>query len=281
MKIGFIGTGLMGNPMAEKLMEAGHDLIVFNRTIEKTTNLEQKGAKVSKSPEQLISTADTIILMLSDGKVVKETLSLTKKYSGKIIIQMSTILPDENIKLSGKINKAGGKYLEAPVLGSIPQVKEGKLFVMAGGDRQLFESNLKLLQVFGDPFYIGEVGKASALKLAFNQLIASLITAFSLSLGIVMKENIHIDLFMNILKQSNLFAPTFEMKLNYMLMKNFDMTNFPTKHLLKDINYVIKEAKKLELNTTALEGVRKILSKTMEMGLGEKDYSSLFKAVVT
>jgi 3-hydroxyisobutyrate dehydrogenase len=281
MKIGFIGTGLMGNPMAAKLIEAGNDVTVYNRTIEKTVNLEQKGAKVNKSPAEVISSTDIIFLMLSNGKAVSEILSSAKKYSGKLVIQMSTISPDENIKLAGKIRKAGGDYIEAPVLGSILQVKEGKLFVMVGGDKQIFELNLNLLKIFGEPFYIGEVGKASALKLAFNQLIGSLITAFSLSLGIVLKENIPVELFMNILKQSYLFARTFEMKLDNMLTNNFDSTNFPTKHLLKDINYVVKEAKKLEIDTTAVEGVRKILSKTMEMGLSEKDYSSLFKAVVT
>jgi 3-hydroxyisobutyrate dehydrogenase len=281
MKVGFIGTGLMGNPMAEKLIEAGYKLSVYNRTIAKTSNLEQKGASVKNSPMELISETDIIFLMLSDGNVVLEALASTKKYSGKLIIQMSTISPAESIKLSEKIHKTGGKYLEAPVLGSIPQVKERKLFVMVGGDRQLFESYLNIFRLFGEPYYVGEVGKASALKLAFNQLIGSLITAFSFSLGLVMKENINIDLFMNILKKSNLFAPTFETKLDYMLMKNFDTTNFPTKHLLKDINYVLKEAKKLEIDTTALKGVKKILSKTIEMGLAEKDYSSLISAVVT
>jgi 3-hydroxyisobutyrate dehydrogenase len=281
MKLGFIGTGLMGNPMAEKLIDAGHYVTVYNRTIDKTANLEQKGAKVKITPAEVIAETDIIFLMLSNGTVVSEILTSAKKYSGKLIIQMSTISPDENKKLLARIKKAGGEYIESPVLGSIKQVIEGKLFVMVGGDRQLFESNLNLLTIFGEPFYIGEVGKASALKLAFNQLIASLMTAFAFSLGIVIKENIPVELFMNILRQSNLFAPTFDMKLNNMLSKNFDTTNFPTKHLLKDINYTIKEAQKLELNISALNGVRKILNSAVEMGLSEKDYSSLFNSVVT
>jgi 3-hydroxyisobutyrate dehydrogenase len=281
MKLGFIGTGLMGNPMAERLLQAGYELSVFNRTIEKTKNLNQKGAKVCTKPGDVISRSEIIFLMLSDGKAVEDILSTTGIYFGKKIIQMSTISPDESKKFEKMISDLDGKYFEAPVLGSIQQVKEGTLFVMVGGEKQLFDSNLTLLKVFGEPFYIGEVGKASALKLAFNQLIASLISAFSLSLGIVLKENISVEQFMSILKRSLLFAPTFEKKLDNMLSRNFEATNFPTKHLLKDINLIIDEAKKLGLETTAIDGVQKILQKSVEMGLSDKDYSSLFNAIVT
>jgi 3-hydroxyisobutyrate dehydrogenase len=281
MKIGFIGTGLMGNPMASRLIEAGYSLSIFNRTLNKTENLEKKGAEVYTSPAGVISASEVIFLMLTDGNAVKEMLTSVNDYSEKVIIQMSTISPEESKYFERIINNSNGKYFEAPVLGSIKEAQEGKLFVMIGGEEQLYKSNMYLFKIIGEPYFIGEVGKAAALKLAFNQLIGALISAFALSLGIVLKENISVDVFMNILKRSLLFAPTFEKKLDFMLSGNFDLTNFPTKHLLKDINLIINEAKKLGIETSTINSVKKILQKAVDMGLAEKDYSSLFKAIVT
>lgn len=281
MKVGFIGTGLMGNPMASRLVDADYSISVYNRTINKTQNLEQKGAEVFTSPSGVISASEIIFLMLSEGKVVEEIIASANDYSKKTIVQMSTISPEESISFEKIITKSGGKYLEAPVLGSIREAQEGKLLVMVGGEKELYESNRNLLNIIGETFYAGEVGKASALKLAFNQLIGALISAFALSLGIVLKENISVDVFMNILKKSVLFAPTFEKKLDFMLTGNFDSTNFPTKHLLKDIKLILEEAKKLKIEITTINSVKNVLEKAVEMGLAEKDYSSLFSAIVT
>ncbi|MCX6151870.1 MAG: NAD(P)-dependent oxidoreductase [Ignavibacteriales bacterium] len=281
MKTGFIGTGLMGNPMAEKLLSVGNELLVYNRTIEKTSNLKIKGAQICSTPAEVILKADIIFLMLADGKAIEDVLKSILSFGGKTIIQMSTVSPEENKLFAKKVITSGGDFLEAPVLGSIQQVKESKLFVMVGSTKALYEKHSATLQIFGESIYIGEVGKASALKLAFNQLIASLTASFSISLGIVQKEKIDVELFMGILKRSALMAPTFEKKLDNMLTRNFDATNFPTKHLLKDVNLVIDEAKKLEINTSSLEGVQKILEHAIKMGLSEKDYSSLYNAVVS
>ncbi|MGE5457297.1 MAG: NAD(P)-dependent oxidoreductase, partial [Methanococcaceae archaeon] len=172
--------------------------------------------------------------------------------------------------------------LEAPVLGSIPQAKEGKLIVMVGGAKELFEQFKTLFEAFGpEPLYIGQVGKASALKLAFNQLIATLTAAFSLSLGIVQKENIEVEQFMSILRKSALYAKTFDVKLNNMLNDNFSSVNFPAKHLLKDINLTLNMTDDLKIDSTVLQAVAKILEKTLDLGNAEKDYSVLYDSVVT
>ena len=281
MRVSFVGTGLMGKPMAERLLSAGYELYVYNRTMEKTYSLKDKGAKVAITAREAIHLSNVTILMLANGKAVNDVLfSEEQDFTDKIIIQMSTIAPSESREFSAKIHELKGYYMEAPVLGSTPQASEGKLFVMFGGDSDQFEKQKSILQNLGNVSYIGEAGKAAALKLAFNQLIASLGIAFSLSLGIIQKENIDLDKFMDILRNSVLYAKTYDAKLKNYLSRDFSTTHFPVKHLLKDVNLVYEEAKSLGLETASVEAISKILKDTVEKGLGDMDYSALFNTVV-
>ena len=125
---------------------------------------------------------------------------------------------------------------------------------------------------------IGAVGKAAAVKLALNQLITSLSSAFALSLSFVERQDVDVDLFMEILRNSALYAPTFDKKLQRMRDRNYSNPNFPTKHLLKDTDLFISEAKSIGININSIEGVRQILEIAMK-GFSEADYSSLFSAI--
>lgn len=117
------------------------------------------------------------------------------------------------------------------------------------------------------------------MKLALNQLIASVSSAFALSLSFVESQQIDVDIFMQILRNSALYAPTFDKKLQRMRDRNFSNPNFPTKHLLKDTNLFISEAKSLGLNVSSIEGVRQILEVAIDQGLSDADYSALFSAI--
>lgn len=283
MKIAFLGTGLMGGPMAERLLSSGHRLIVYNRTKEKTARLESLGAEVTSAPAEAAGTADLIILMLADAAAIQATVfpeELSRRRPGAALIQMGTISPRQSQDFRDRWEKSGGEYLEAPVLGSIPQAKEGNLVVMVGSTRDQYEHWLPVLERFSpEPFYVGAVGKASALKLALNQLIASLTTAFSFSLGLVRRNGLDVELFMKILRSSSLFAPTFDQKLPRYLRRDFSAPHFPTRHLLKDVNLILDEGRAEGLSTAALEGVRAVIEKAMARGLSDADYSSIYEAV--
>ncbi|MGD9900569.1 MAG: NAD(P)-dependent oxidoreductase [Calditrichaceae bacterium] len=283
MKFAMVGTGLMGYPMAQRLLSSGYELTVFNRTAEKSASLQKQGARIANDPMEVVLNSDVIILMLADFNAVNETMlsaNIQSLLAGKTIIQMGTIAPDESQLLLERFSNHGAEYLEAPVLGSIQQVKAGELFILAGATEKQFEEYESLFKIFGSTVYhIGEVGKASALKLALNQLIASLTASFSLSLGLVQNSGVDPDLFMRVLRKSVLYAPTFDKKLDNMKNRNFDPPNFPVKHLLKDIELILKSSVKAGLNTAHLNGVREILVKTVEAGMEEKDYSALYNAV--
>jgi 3-hydroxyisobutyrate dehydrogenase len=283
MKIGILGTGLMGYPMALRLLENNYSVMAYNRTFEKLLPLEKAGIEIFKEPKSLINNADLLILMLTDYGAIKEVLSLDiedNNLTNKTIISMGTISPNESKQINQKVIKKGGEYLEAPVLGSIPEVKNGTLLVMVGSTESQFNKYVTLLRNFStEPQLIGEVGTASALKLALNQLISALTSGFALSLAMVEKEGVNIDKFMNILRQSALYAPTFDKKLNRMVESNFTNPNFPTKHLLKDTKLFLNQAQSLGLNIDGLEGIKNIIEKTLELGLGDEDYSAIYEAI--
>ena len=153
---------------------------------------------------------------------------------------------------------------------------------MVGASSEQFEHWSDLLKCFGpNPLLIGQVGKAATLKLALNQLIASLTVSFSLSLGIVQHEKISVDQFMEILRGSPLHAATFEKKLPQMVSGDYETPHFPIVHLLKDVDLVLKAAQEMGLNTSGLTGVRTVLEKAITQGWEDADYSSLFETITS
>ncbi len=281
-KIGLLGTGLMGEAMVKRLLDANLSVIAYNRTYSKLMALQEIGVEITDSSLEVINKAEYLILMLTNAAAIKSVLLTENKtnLAGKTIIQMGTISPDESKQICEQIESLGGEYLEAPVLGSIPEAKTGKLLVMVGATEEQFKRNYELLKHFSpEPKLIGAVGTAAALKLALNQLIAGLTASFALSLGFVQRQGVEVEQFMEILRQSALYAPTFDKKLQRMNDKNFSNPNFPTKHLLKDTDLFLQQAKTIGQDTEGLQGIREIIQKAIELGLENGDYSAIYAAI--
>ncbi len=284
MNISFLGLGLMGRPMAERLIGAGHRLIVYNRTREKAAPLEKLGASVAAAPGEAVEGSPCVIFMVADAPAVGSLLFPPGRprpnLTGRTVIQMSTISPEESLRLKGEVEAAGGTYIEAPVLGSIPEAEQGRLVVMAGSTPGQFEEWLPLLRSFSPaPIYVGEAGKAAALKLALNHLIAAEAAAFGLSLGVVARNAVDVELFLGILRKSALYAPQFDKKLDRMLRRDFSNPSFPAKHLRKDVRLVIAEARRRGLDTEAAEGIEKIVGKAVDKGWADADYSAIYSVI--
>jgi 3-hydroxyisobutyrate dehydrogenase len=286
VKIGILGTGLMGAPMALRLMSAGHRLSVYNRTAARLKPLELAGATVSATPLELVQQVEAVVMMVTDGAAVRsllEDMGLTDRPSplaGRTLIQMGTIAPGESQALGAIVAQAGGSYLEAPVLGSIPEAKNGKLIVMVGAEAAVYQQWQPLLACLGSTLYhVGPVGSAATLKLAMNQLIGSLTAAFAQSLGLVQAAGIDVDMFMAVVRQSALYAPTFDKKLHRMETRQFADPNFPTKHLLKDMGLFVAAAEAAGLEALPAESVRQLVAQAVAAGYGEEDYAALFNIV--
>ncbi|WP_396229673.1 NAD(P)-dependent oxidoreductase [Geminocystis sp. NIES-3708] len=281
MTVSIFGMGLMGQPMAIKLCQANIPVMVYNRTLEKLTSFKAQNIPITNNAQDAIIFGNCLILMLTDIKAIEAViLDSYADLTDKTIIQMGTISPDESQKLLTQIELRGGEYLEAPVLGSIPEVKNGDLLVMVGATKNQFDRWQDLLKNYSpEPILVGKVGTASALKLALNQMIAGLTSTFALSLRFIQQQGVEVSTFMDILRNSALYAPTFDKKLSRMSDGNYQNPNFPTKHLLKDINLFLTSAAEKGLNTQSLEGIKAIVSQTVNKGYGDSDYSALIESI--
>jgi 3-hydroxyisobutyrate dehydrogenase len=222
-------------------------------------------------PEQAMAQADCVILMLADAAAILRDKTLT---------QMGTFAQGESLALQAEIERVGGSYCEAPVLGSLAEAQAGILFVMAGGTEEQFVQWGPLFRSLSrEPRLAGPVGKAASLKLALNQLIAAEISAFALSLGLVQRAGVSVDTFMAILRESALFAPAFEKKLPRLLRRDYQHPNFSACHLLKDMELFLKEASSYGLTASSLEGIRPVLERTIAQGFSDSDYSTTFEIV--
>jgi 3-hydroxyisobutyrate dehydrogenase len=283
LTITLLGTGLLGRATAERLQSVGHTVTVYNRTTEKVLPLQSCGITVVTRPEEAIAQADCVVLMLADAAAIRAVLLTPTSLAvlrSKTVIQMGTIAQDESLALQAEIERVGGSYCEAPVLGSVAEAQAGTLLVMVGGTEGQFVQWGPLFRSLGrEPRLIGPAGKAASLKLALNQLIVAEISAFALSLGLVQRAGVPVETFMAILRESALFAPAFEKKLPRLLTRDYQHPNFSTRHLLKDAELFLREASGYALTTSSLEGIRPLLERSIEQGLGDSDYSAIFEVI--
>jgi 3-hydroxyisobutyrate dehydrogenase len=281
MRVAILGTGILGRAVAERLHASGLPVTVYNRTRSKTEPLAQLGIAIADSCEDAVTGSDAIILLLADAPAIQSMLlSHGPKFAGRTVIQMGTIAPAESRSFEQAIEERGGEYCEAPVLGSVNEAKNGELLVLfAGTNNQLDRLGEVFRPLTRSPVYVGPVGKAAAFKLALNQLIAAETAAFSLSLGLIQREDVNVDLFMQVLRNSALFAPTYDKKLPRLLERDYRNPNFSTRHLLKDVRLILDEAKAYGLSTGPLKAVVPLLSETIDKGLGDMDYSALYEVI--
>lgn len=282
MKIAILGGGLMGNALAERLLDQKCELSIYNRSIEKVAKLSAQGARICETASEAVQQSEIVILLLSDADAIATVLDNVDPvvFADKLFMQMGTIAPEQSQHLENQLNSVNAAYLECPVLGSLPEARSGKLILMAAGPEDNYRSVLPLLKLIGEtPRYIGDTGQGAAVKLAMNQLIAGLTATFSLSLAMIEEHQIDVEQFMQIVRESALYATTFDKKLERMLNRNFSDPNFPTKHLAKDTRLFLEVGEKLRLDTTALEGINRLLDKAMAMGMENTDYSALYAAI--
>lgn len=283
MNVALLGTGLLGQGVAERLHATGHTVTVYNRSIEKTHALRRQGIRIAPTAAEAMSAANVVLLLLSDAQAIRAVLfdpATSPAVDGRTIIQMGTIGPAESSSIEKEIIRLGGRYLEAPVLGSIAEAKAGTLLIMVGATHEQYDAWVPLLRhLGGEVRLIGPVGKAAVMKLALNQLIAAEMAAFAFSLGLVRRGGVDVKDFMGVVRKSALYAPMFEKKLPRLEQRNYAQPNFSVRHLLKDVELALSAAEAAHLPPVGLQAVRSLLIDTIAGGMGEADYSALYERV--
>lgn len=280
MNIAVLGLGLMGRAIAERLVKAGMTVRGYNRS---PLSVPPTGVTMSESVAAAVEPSDIVWVMLSDFAACESVLLAENPwdlFKNKLIINGATIGPEQSRALAESIKQLGGHYLESPVLGSTPQAETGTLQILVGGDPADVAVADPVLQALGKPTHFGGIGQGAAVKLAMNQLIGSLTAAFSMSLGLVEREGVDVDAFMSTLRESALYAPTFDKKLDRMRTRDFAAANFPLKHLLKDIRLFTEVAGTRQIDARMLDGLAQILTDGVAAGHADEDYSALFGQIV-
>jgi 3-hydroxyisobutyrate dehydrogenase-like beta-hydroxyacid dehydrogenase len=284
MKTGFIGLGMMGKPMAMRLLERGFPLCVYNRTPEKTRDLVDKGARKSESPRSVMEESDVVISMVSDSKSLDEITggdqgTLAGVSPGKVHVDMSTVSPSTTEKLGEAFKKKQAVFLHAPVLGSVPEATGGTLLVFVGGDRETSRRCEPVFNTIGRRvWYFDEVTKASHMKLICNLFIASMLTVLSEGLVFAQKVGVPPTAILEVLKESSLAAPTYQTKGNAMLRRDFS-PRFMVTHMHKDLNLILDAARAAGVPLPPVEAIRQLYTEAKSLGLGNEDYSAVIKVV--
>ena len=176
-KIGFIGIGLMGLPMAKNILKAGHNLKAFNRTQSKAETLKEFGAEITTSINEVVKESDVVITMLTDDTAINDVMNssnfLENLKSGSTVIDMSSIKPTTATKHGKNLNSKNINYLDAPVSGGTIGAEEASLAIMAGGEQNVFDEVVDILKTMGNPTLVGPLGSGQVSKLA-NQIIVGL-----------------------------------------------------------------------------------------------------------
>jgi len=278
MKIGFIGLGLMGNPMAKNILKSKFSLYAYNRTSSKTNELKKLGAIACKTPKDVADNADVVITMVTGPNDVKKVLfgknSVVKSKNKPIVIDMSTIGPKAAKEIALKLKKQKIEFIDAPVTGSTPAAIAGTLTIFAGGDKNTFEKIKPVLNAMGKNIhYAGKTGSGQAIKMINNMIVAIEMAAVAEAMLLADAEKITRKKVMEALENAPIMSGYMRMKMKNIVDNNFSVL-FSAKNMEKDLKLAIKETKK---KLPFLEKTKKLFSKTIKKGLGEQDLSIIIK----
>ena len=281
-KIGFIGIGLMGLPMAKNILKSGYKLKVFNRSLSKAKALDEFGAEIKKTVGELVKGNDVIITMLTDDQAVDEVMSssnfLDNLEPGSIVIDMSSIKPITAKKHKKNLSLKKIEYLDAPVSGGTIGAEEGSLAIMIGGEKKVFNEVEEILKTMGNPTLVGPVGSGQVSKLA-NQIIVGL-TIGAVAEAITLCEKAGADPNKMISALSGGWADSKVLQTHgkRMIDKDFSPKGKTSTHL-KDMNNILECANTFNTHLPISNLVKEMYKNLVENGHGDKDHSSLYKEI--
>jgi 2-hydroxy-3-oxopropionate reductase len=282
MKIAFIGTGLMGFPMAKNLLDKSLDLNVFSRTIEKAKPLEKFGAKISNSLSEAVKNADIVITMLTDDDAVEKVLSdqdfqeNIKKRS--TVVDMSSIKPKIAIKYGKLLKDKGINFLDAPVSGGTIGAEQATLAIMVGGDQKVFDQIKDILKVMGNPTLVGPIGSGQVSKLANQIIVGVTIGAVAEAITLCEKAGVDGNKFIQALAGGFADGKILQNHGKRMIDKDFSPKGKVSTHL-KDMNNILECAGDFNTKLPISNLIKDMFKSLVENGNDNDDHSALYKEI--
>jgi 3-hydroxyisobutyrate dehydrogenase-like beta-hydroxyacid dehydrogenase len=275
MRIAFLGLGIMGRPMASRLVAAGHEVAVWNRTARQHI----EGANTAVSPAEAAKEADVVWICVADTAAVERVIfgqdgALPSLKEGAIVVDSSTISPSATLQFAQKANERGVHWVDAPVTGSKIGAENGQLIFIVGGLQEPVEYLDPLFKAMGKQvIHVGAIGKGQAAKLGMNLMIALIYEGFAEALTLTQKLGVEPQKLIELIQASMVKNGVVDYKAPFVLRHDFS-PNFPLRLMHKDIHLMLDMAKEKRIKLPALETVDEIYEMSSEEGWDDLDYAS-------
>jgi len=280
-KVGFVGLGVMGGHMVERLLSKGHHVTGYNRTRSKAQWLIEMGMQWADSPKAVALASDCTFAMVTNSAALQAITEgpdglLAGLSAGKILIDMSTVSPNASRALAAKVRERGADMVDSPVSGSVITLQEGKLSVMVGGKRETFEKVKPLLLEIGPKVtHVGDNGLALSMKIATNLSLAVQMLAFSEGVLIAEKSGIAREVAVDVLTHSAIASPMIQYRGPFVLEQPAEAW-FDVNMMQKDMVLAMELGRQLDvpLPTTAVSN--EFLTAARGMGWAKYDFACMF-----
>jgi 3-hydroxyisobutyrate dehydrogenase-like beta-hydroxyacid dehydrogenase len=286
-RIGVIGLGLMGRPMAMNLLKAGHPVTVWNRTASRADDLVNAGATLAKSPREVAAAADVLITMVSDPAALEDVLwgadghqdaaAFPALKPGSTYIDSSTVSPVLARKIAAACQERGVKFLDAPVTGGDWGAKKGELVFMVGGDAETLKAMEPIIGVMGKRwFHLGPNGAGQTIKLAMNLILALQVDALAEALALVTRAGLKGESLVEVMQSSMARSGVLDVKAPNLLKGEYT-PSFPLRLMHKDLSLALDLANQIGVALPATAAARETYNYVKGASKEDLDYSAVMK----
>jgi 3-hydroxyisobutyrate dehydrogenase-like beta-hydroxyacid dehydrogenase len=276
--VGLIGLGNMGSAFAERLLDAGFDLAVHNRTPARAERLRERGATVADTPSELAAGVDVVLTSLSDDAAFESVAEavIGAARPGTALVDASTVSPEASARVAALAEPAGIGYLRAPVSGNPGVVRSGKVTFIVSGPRAVLEGSEPVLRAIGSTIHVvGDAEQARVVKLAINLMIAGLAQLMAEALVLGERSGVSRTSLLETMGDSAVGAPFVKYKTEPLLRDDYSAT-FTTNLMEKDLDLVLEAAENAGVRLPLAGEIKELLRGTIEAGYGDDDFMALF-----
>jgi 3-hydroxyisobutyrate dehydrogenase/2-hydroxy-3-oxopropionate reductase len=284
-KLGFLGLGLMGYPMARNLLRAGHDVAVWSHTADKARKLSaEEKATFCETPRAVAEKADCIFVCVGDTGMSREVILgkdglIHGTKAGTVVADASTISPSESRAIGEALCAKGVEFLDAPCTGSTPGAEGGTLTFMIGGDQKIYDKVKPYFEPMGKRlYYCGGPGLGLQAKLSQNLILSNLLIAFNEGMVLATKGGIDPKLMLDILDNSAAKSGLISYKAPFVFRGDFQ-ANFSVKWMFKDIGLMLDSGKELGVPLLLTSLTRQLFQAAISEGYGDDDICSTIKVL--
>jgi len=278
--IGFIGLGIMGQPMALNLIRNGFEVSAWNRTRSKADAVEKAGGRIASTPAEAVREADVVMMIVSDSAAVQEVVAgkggiLEALRPGMIVVDCSTISPEVSRRLTAQAASRGASWLDAPVTGSKHGAEKGDLTFMIGGDQEALERVMPVLKALGKKhIYCGAQSLGLSAKLVQNAIQSTMVEIFSEGFVMAVKAGVKPQTMMEIIQSSLARSALIDFKAPFVFKGDFT-PYFPLKLMHKDLGLAMEAAYALNVPMPIAAAVKEVYGAVKAKGKGDLDYAAV------